>query len=163
MDPVSILSVVGVTLQLLKVVWGGLQWMQRVYETLSNGDKSLQSIALECNIYGESIKTIGQWLKRNRNATGLTRQMRTTHNAITLVQVSMMNLKLDMEKFQSVGNKKTLKDTRLTREKQNIKMFKDFLMNKAKQQWFSETMRLHVVELRAHAATLHLTLGVIDL
>ena len=42
-------------------------------------------------------------------------------------------------------------------------MFQQFILNTTKQQWFQETMRIHLVELRAHAATLHLTLGVIEL
>ncbi|KAL9608476.1 MAG: hypothetical protein Q9167_006696 [Letrouitia subvulpina] len=163
MDPVSVLVAVGTTLKVIKEVWDGLQWMQRIYETYTEGDKSLQSIALECNIYGESIKTIGQWLKRNQGTTGLTRQLRTTNNAITLVQVSMGNVLLDLRKFQGGGNQRSIGDSRISREKQNIKLFQQFIMNRAKQQWFAETMRLHLVELRAHAATLHLTLSVIDL
>ena len=154
---------VGTTLKVIKEVWDGLQWMQRIYETYTEGDKSLQSIALECSIYGESIKTIGQWLKRNQTATGLTRQLRTTNNAITLVQVSMANVLLDLKKFKSGDNQRNTNDTRISREKQNIKLFQQFIMNRAKQQWFAETMRLHLIELRAHAATLHLTLGVIEL
>ena len=66
----------------MKEIWEGLQWMQGIYETYSDGDKTLQSMALECNIYGDSIKAIGQWLKKNQGAKGLTRQMRTTHNAV---------------------------------------------------------------------------------
>ena len=163
MDPITVLAAVGTTLKIVKEVWEGLQWMQRIYETFTEGDKSLQSIALECNIYGESIKTIGQWLKKNQAATGLTRQMRTTHHAITLIQVSMANVLLDLKRFLSRGKQRVVKDTRISREKENIKLFQQFIMNKAKQQWFSATMNLHLVELRAHAATLHLTLGVIEL
>ncbi|KAL8990128.1 MAG: hypothetical protein Q9169_008204, partial [Polycauliona sp. 2 TL-2023] len=36
-------------------------------------------------------------------------------------------------------------------------------MDKAKQQWFADTMRGHLIEMRANAATLHLCLSVIDL
>lgn len=163
MDPITVLAAVGTTLKIVKEVWQGAQWMQRIYETYTEGDKTLQSLALECNIYGESIKAIGQWLRKNQGATGLTRQMRTTHNAITLIQVSMANVLLDMRRFQTGGNQKLVKDTRISREKQNLKMFQQFIMNKAKQQWFAETMTIHLREVRAHAATLHLTLGVIEL
>ena len=135
--------------------------MQRIYEVHTEGDKTLQSISLECNIYGESIKTVGQWLKKNQASAGLSRQMRTTHNAITLVQVSMANLRLDLKKFQVGVDVNQLKDKKSTKER--IKIFQQLMMNKAKLQWFMETMRLHLVELRAHAATLHLTLSVIDL
>ena len=80
MDPITILGAVGTTLKIVKEVCQGLQWMQRVYESTKRGDKILQLIALECNIYGDSIKTIGQWLKKNKDMTGLKRQMRTTQN-----------------------------------------------------------------------------------
>ncbi|KAK0515443.1 hypothetical protein JMJ35_001477 [Cladonia borealis] len=161
MDPITILGAVGTTLKIVKEICEGLQWMQRVYENMTNGNKILQSIALECNIYGESIKAIGQWLKNNKNATGLKRQMRTTQNAITLVQCSMANLLLDLKKCQETGDKSSVK--KLSKDKLNIKMFQQFILNAAKQQWFQETMKIHLVELRAHAATLHLTLGVIEL
>ncbi|KAL9127321.1 MAG: hypothetical protein Q9217_003783 [Psora testacea] len=163
MDPITVLAAAATTLKIVKEVWDGLQWMQRIYETYTEGDKLLQSIALECNIYGESIKTIGLWLKNNQAATGLTRQMRTTHSAITLVQVSMANVLLDLKRFQGNGDQLSMKDKKISKEKMNIKLFQQFIMNKAKQQWFQETMRIHLVELRAHAATLHLTLGVIEL
>ena len=161
MDPLTILAAVGTTLKIVKEICEGLQWMQRVYENITNGDKVLQSIALECNIYGESIKAIGQWLKNNKDATGLKRQMRTTQNAITLVQCSMANLLLDLKKCQETGDKASVK--KISKDKLNLKMFQQFILNTAKQQWFQETMRIHLVELRAHAATLHLTLGVIEL
>ena len=163
MDPITVLAAVGTTLKIVKEIWDGLQWMQRVYENYTDGDKTLQSLSLECNIYGESIKTVGQWLRKNQSATNLTRQMRTTHNAITLVQVSMANVLLDLKRFQDNGDLSSLKNQKISKEKMNIKMFQQMIMNKAKQQWFSETMRIHLVELRAHAATLHLTLGVIEL
>lgn len=163
MEPFAVLCAVGTTLKVVKDIWEGLQWMQQIYETYTDGDKTLQSIALECNIYGESIKTIGQWLKKNENATGLGRQMRTTHNAITLVQVSMANILLDLKKCQDNGDSTSLKDRKISKQKLQIKLFQQFVMNKLKMQWFQETMRLHLVELRAHAATLHLTLGVIEL
>ena len=163
MDPITVLAAVGTTLKIVKEIWEGLQWMQRIYENHTEGDKTLQSIALECSIYGESIKTIGQWLKRNEAATRLTRQMRTTHNAITLVQVSMANVLRDLKKFQDSGDQTSMKDKKFSKEKMNIKIFQQFVMNSVKLQWFQETMRIHLVELRAHAATLHLTLGVIEL
>ena len=163
MDPITILGAVGTTLKIVKEVCEGLQWMQRVYENITHGDKILQSIALECNIYGESVKTIGQWLKKNKDAVGLKRQMRTTHNAITLVQVSMANLLLDLKKVQESGDNLTLKDKKISKEKLNFKVFQQFIINGAKQQWFQETMKIHLNELRAHASTLHLTLTVIEL
>ncbi len=92
MEPLSVLGVIGVTLQLVKLVWHGLLWMGRIYETSVQGDKVLRSMALEFGIYGNSIKAIGQWLKKNQAATGLGRQMRTTHKAITLVKCSMANI-----------------------------------------------------------------------
>lgn len=163
MDPVTVLIAVGTTLKILKEVWQGLQWMHRVYETHTKGDKTLQLMALECNIYGESIKTIGQWLKKCQTATGMSRQMRTTHNAVTLVQVSMANVLLDLKKYQDSGDRTSVNDKKMSSKEINIRMFQQFIMKKAKLQWFQETMRIHLVELRAHAATLHLTLGVIDL
>ena len=164
MEVIALLKIVGTTLKIVKEIWEGAQWMQRVHETYCNGDKTLQSIALECNIYGESIKAIGQWLKRNQAEKDLLRQMRTTYNALTLVQVSMANVLLDLKKFKAKGSSKsTTKDTRLAREKENILMFKHFMMNKAKQQWFADIMRGHLTELRAHAAILHMCLGVIEL
>lgn len=163
MDPFTVLCAVGTTLKVVKEIWEGLQWMQQIYETYTDGDKTLQSIALECNIYGVSTKTIGQWLRKNQNATSLTRQMRTTHNAITLVQVSMANVLLDIKKSQGTGNLTSMKDRKLSNRKLQIKMFQELVMSKVKMQWFQETMRLHLVELRAHAATLHLNLGVIEL
>ena len=163
MDPITVLAAVGTTLKIVKEVWEGLQWMQRIYETYTQGDKTLRSMALECNIYGESIKTIGQWIKKSQTTTGLTRQMRTTHNAITLVQVSMANVLLDLKKYQDGGDKTSVKDKKISNKEMNIKMFQQFIMKKAKLHWFQETMRIHLVELRANAATLHLTLGVIEL
>lgn len=163
MDPLSILGIVGVTLKTVKELCDGLRWMQRIYESVTNGDKTLQSIALECNIYGDSIKAIGQWLKINKDATGLKRQMRTTHNAITLLQVSLRSLLLDLRKTQESADKPSVKDQNISKEKYYFKLFQQFLINTAKQQWFSQTMRMHLVDLRAHAATLHLTLGVIKL
>ncbi len=163
MDPITILGAVGTTLKIVKEVCEGLQWMQRVWESVTHGDKILQQISLECNIYGDSIKTIGQWLKKNKEATGLKRQMRTTQNAITLVEVSMANLLLDLKRFQQTGDKSTPKGQRMTKDKLNLKLFQAFIVAMAKQQWFRETMRIHLVELRAHTATLHLTLDVIRL
>ncbi|KAL8946322.1 MAG: hypothetical protein Q9222_007262 [Ikaeria aurantiellina] len=163
MDPLTVLGAVAGTLRLVKEVWDYGQWMQHMYETYTQGDKTLLCIALECKIYGDSIKTIGQWLKRNQKATELTRQMRTIHHAITLVQVAMANVLLDMKRFKNGGDQKVLKDTRLSREKQNLKMFQLFISNKAKLLWFAQTMGLHLVELRSSAATLHLCLSVIEL
>lgn len=163
MDPITVLVAVGTTLKVVKEVWEGLQWMQRVFETFAGGDKTLQLMALECNIYGESIKTIGQWLIKSQTSTGLTRQLRTTHNAITLVQVSMANVLLDLKKYQDSGDKTIMRDRKMSNREMNIKLFQQFIAKKAKMQWFAETMRTHLVELRAHAATLHLTLSVIDL
>lgn len=157
MDPFSILGVVVTTLKIMKEVCEGLRWMQRVYETISQGSETLQSLALECNIYAESIKTIGQWLKMNKDATGLKRQMRTTHSAITLVKVSMANLLLDLRRIEGVGDRKTSK------EKSTFKILQQVMINTAKQQWFQEKMNIHLAELRAHASTLHLTLTVIKL
>ncbi|KAL8978454.1 MAG: hypothetical protein Q9205_005957 [Flavoplaca limonia] len=163
MDPITIICSLAGALKLIKEVWEGAQWMQKVYGTYAGADKCLQSMALECHIYGESIKAIGQWLKRNQTATSLKRQMRTTHHAITLVRNSMANVLLDMKKYQHNPTQKSSKDTRLSRQQQNVKLFSHFLMDKAKQQWFADTMRGHLIEMRAHAATLHLCLGVIDL
>jgi len=163
MDPISILAAVGTTLKIVKELCNSLRWMQRVYENVTHGDKILHSIALECNIYGDSIKTIGQWLKKNKDETGLKRQMRTTHNAITLVKVSLANLLLDLKRVQESGDKPIAKDQKSSKDKSNLKIFQTFMVSAAKQQWFQETMRIHLTELRAHAATLHLTLGVIDL
>ena len=164
MDPVSVLVGLGTTLKVVKEVWETAQWMHRIYETQTGGDKTLQRVALECNIYGESIKTIGYWLKKNQKAKNLVRQMRTTNNAITLVQVSMQNVLLDLKRFRSDGEQKFIgKGQSLTNRKVQAKIFAQLLMNHAKLQWFQETMKSHLGEMRAHAAILHLTLGVIDL
>ena len=163
MDPISVIGAVGTTLQLIKDIWDGLQWMQQVYETYSEGDKTLRSMALECNIYGESIKTVGRWLRQNQTRKDLTRQMRTTHNAITLVQVSMANVLLDLKKYQDTGELTSMRNGKISQRKLQIKLFQQLLANAVKMQWFQETMRLHLVELRAHAATLHLTLSVIEM
>lgn len=163
MDPFTILGAVVSALLTTKEVWETLQWMQKIYEIYTDGDKFLQSIALECFIYGESIKAIGHWLKKNQYATTLVRQMRITHNAISLVQVSMASVLRDLNRFKDNADVKSTKDTRFSKQKQDIKLFQQFVKNKAKHQWFSETMGLHLIELRAHAATLHLTLGVIEL
>ncbi|KAL8655304.1 MAG: hypothetical protein Q9210_000972 [Variospora velana] len=164
MDPFTVLlsAVVGALVS-TKEVWKALQWMQKVYEIYTEGDKFLQSIALECYIYGDSIKTIGHWLKKNQSATTLTRQMRTTHTAIALVQVSMANVSRDLNRFRDGGDVKITKDTRLSRQKRDMKLFQQFIRNKAKHQWFTEIMGIHLIELRAHAATLHLTLDIIKL
>ncbi|KAL8847198.1 MAG: hypothetical protein Q9221_007760 [Calogaya cf. arnoldii] len=105
MDPITIICSLAGALKIVKEVWETAQWMQKVYGTYTGGDKCLQSMALECHIYGESIKAIGQWLKRNQAATGLRRQMRTTHNAITLVRVSMANVLLDMKNYVDVASR----------------------------------------------------------
>ena len=123
MDPITILAAVGTTLKIVKELCQGLRWMQRVYENVTHGDKILQSIALECNIYGDSIKTIGQWLKKNKDETGLKRQMRTTHSAITLVKVSLANLLLDLRRVQESGEKANAKDLKTSKEKTNLKIF----------------------------------------
>lgn len=91
------------------------------------------------------------------------RQFRTTHNAITLVQVSMVNLSLDLEQFRNNGGQTAVKDNKISREKLNVKLLQQFLAKKAKLVWFQKAMGTHLVELRAHAATLQLTLGVIEL
>lgn len=164
MDPVSVLLGLGTTLKVVKEVWETMQWMHGIYETQTEGDKTLQKVALECNIYGESIKTIGYWLKRNQKAKNIARQMRTTHNAITLVQVSMQNVLLDLKKFRSDDDQKFIgKGQSLSSRKLQAKIFTQLLLNHAKLQWFQETMKSHLGEMRAHAAILHLTLGVIDL
>ena len=75
----------------------------------------------------------------------------------------MANILLDLKKCQDNGDLTSLKDRKISKQKLQIKLFQQFVMNKLKMQWFQETMRLHLVELRAHAATLHLTLGVIEL
>lgn len=130
---------------------------------LRPGRQVLLSMALEYGIYGDSIKANGQWLKKNQLVTGLARQMRRTHSAITLVKVSMANILLDLNRSQSDGNQGSMKDTGLSRANQKMKLLHQFMKNKTKQQWFSKTMRLHLIELRAHAPTLHLILGVLDL
>ena len=83
--------------------------------------------------------------------------------AITLVQVSLANLLLDLKRVQQSGDGTSAKDQKLSKEKSNFRAFQISMLNTAKQQWFQETMKIHLTELRAHAATLHLTLGVIDL
>ncbi|KAL8644724.1 MAG: hypothetical protein Q9226_007621 [Calogaya cf. arnoldii] len=75
----------------------------------------------------------------------------------------MADVLLDKKKPQNPPVQKSSKDTKLSRHQQNVKFFSQFLLNKAKQQWFAGTMRGHLIEMRAHAATLHLCLGVIDL
>ena len=90
--------------------------MQKVYGTYAGVDKYLQSMALECHIYGELIKAIGEWLERNQAATSLKRQMRTTHHVITLVRNSMANVLLDMKKYQHNPTQKSSKDTKLSRQ-----------------------------------------------
>ena len=163
MDPITVLAAVGTTLKIVKEVCEGLQWMQRVWESVTHGDKTLQQISLECNIYGDSIKSVGQWLKKNRDATGLKRQMRTTQNAVTLVECSMNNLLNDLKRFQQTGDKSAPKNQKMAKDKLNVKTFQLFIGAMAKQQWFKETMRIHLVELRAHTSTLQLTLDVINL
>ena len=152
MDPISILSGVFGALQLIKSVCDTIQWMRSVSDSLqnaANASRLLKLILLECNIYGDSIKSIGEWLKENRSTKGLQKQLRTTHNAITLVKVSMANLQRDME---TIGR---------GQEKLNIKSFKNSI--KVKYLWFEQTMRAHLTELRCHSSTLQLTLQVIQL
>ena len=164
MDPVTVLLGLGTTLKVVKEVWETTQWMKGIYETHTGGDKTVQRMALECNIYGESIKTIGYWLKKNEKATNLARQMRTTHNAITLIQVSMQNVLLDLKRFRSDGDQKFVgKGLPVSSRKLQAKMFTQLLANHTKLQWFQDSMKSHLGEMRAHAATLHLTLGVIEL
>lgn len=162
-DPLTVLGAVSTTLHLIKVIWDTAKWMQEVYETMTHGDKTLQSISLECHIYGDSIKTIGKWMKENQTTTGLKRQIGTTHNAITLVKCSMQNLHLDLKKMQNGGKKISSKDRSLPKEILRIKLLKQSLGIALKRQWFQQTMVLHLTELRAHTATLHLTLSVIEL
>lgn len=157
MDPFSILGVAVGTLKIVKEICESIRWAQRVFESISTGNQTLRSLALECTIYADSIKTIGQWLKINRGASGLKRQMRTTHSALTLIKVSMANLLLDLNKVQEGGGRRNMK------EKSSFKIVQQAMMNIAKQQWFHETMNMHLAELRAHASTLHLTLTVIKL
>ena len=149
MDPISILGGVFGALELIKRVCDTIQWMRSVSDSLQNTSRTLKLILLECNIYGDSIKSIGEWLKENRSTKGLQKQLRTTHNAITLVKVSMANLQRDLE---SVGS---------GQEKLNIKSFKVCI--KARYLWFEATMRTHLTELRCHSSTLQLTLQVIQL
>ena len=164
MDPVSVLLGLGTALKVVREVGQIMQRMHRDYETHTGGDKTLQRMALECNIYGECIKTIGYWLKRNQKAKNLARQMRTTHNAITLVRDSMQNVLLDLKRFRSdddqnfIGNGQSLSSMKL-----QPKIFIQLLMKHAKLQLFRETMKSHLGDMRAHAAILHLTLGVIEL
>ena len=87
----------------------------------------------------------------------------TSTLAITLVQVSLANLLLDLKKVQQSGDKKPAEDLKISKEKLSLRAFQACMLDTAKQQWFRDTMRIHLAELRAHAATLHLTLGVIDL
>ena len=149
MDPITILSAVGASLKLIRTVCETIQWMQRVADSLKNSSRTLKMIYLECKIYGDSIKSIGEWLKENQSAQGLQKQLRTTHNAITLVKVSMANLQRDLE---TIGN---------GQEKLTIKSFKNCI--KVRHQWFEQTMKTHLTELRCHSQTLQLTLQVIQL
>ena len=149
MDPITILGAVAATLQIVKEVCHTIQWMQRVYDGFKKSDRTLKMILLECNIYGDSIKTVGEWLKEQRAAKGLQKQMRTTKHAITLVRVSMGSLQRDLQK---IGDGK---------EKLTIKSFTKCI--KVRHQWFEETMKIHLTELRCHSQTLQLTLQVIQL
>ena len=149
MDPITILGAVATALKLVKSVCEIIQWMQRVNDSLKNSNRILKMIFLECNIYGDSIKSIGEWLKENRSTEGLQKQLRTTHNAITLVKVSMANLQRDLE---TIGS---------GQEKLTIKSFKNCI--KVRHQWFEQTMKIHLTELRCHSQTLQLTLQVIQL
>ncbi|MCJ1383478.1 Ankyrin repeat domain-containing protein 44 [Xylographa soralifera] len=149
MDPITILGGVATALKLVKSVCEIIQWMQRVNDSLKNSSRILKMIYLECNIYGDSIKSIGEWLKENQSMKGLQKQLRTTHNAITLVKVSMANLQRDLE---TIGS---------GQEKLTIKSFKNCI--KVRHQWFEQTMKIHLTELRCHSQTLQLTLQVIQL
>ena len=149
MDPITILGAVATALKLVKSVCETVQWMQRVIDNLKNSTRTLKMIYLECKIYGDSIKSIGEWLKENQSSKGLQKQLRTTHNAITLVKVSMANLQRDLE---TIGN---------GQEKLTIKSFKNCI--KVRHQWFEQTMKTHLTELRCHSQTLQLTLQVIQL
>ncbi|MCJ1286827.1 hypothetical protein MMC26_006173 [Xylographa opegraphella] len=149
MDPITILGAVATALKLVKSVCEIIQWMQQVNDRLKNSSRILKMIYLECNIYGDSIKSIGAWLKENQSTKGLQKQLRTTHNAITLVKVSMLNLQRDLE---TIGN---------GQEKLTIKSFKNCI--KVRHQWFEQTMKSHLTELRCHSQTLQLTLQVIQL
>ncbi|MCJ1400040.1 hypothetical protein MMC11_003243 [Xylographa trunciseda] len=149
MDPITILGAVATALKLVKSVCEIIQWMQRVNDSLKNSNRILKMIYLECNIYGDSIKSIGEWLKDNQTTKGLQKQMRTTHNAITLVKISMANLQRDLE---TIGS---------GQEKLTIKSFKNCI--KVRHQWFEQTMKIHLTELRCHSQTLQLTLQVIQL
>jgi hypothetical protein len=149
MDPITILGAVGATLKIVKEVCQTIQWMQRVYDSIKNSDRTLKMILLECNIYGDSIKTIGEWLRDHKATKGLQRQMRTTNHAITLVRGSMGALQKDMQK---IGNGE---------QKLSIKSFKNCI--NVRHQWFEQTMKIHLTELRCHSQTLQLTLQVIQL
>ncbi|MCJ1389541.1 hypothetical protein MMC18_002398 [Xylographa bjoerkii] len=140
MDPITILGAVATALKLVKSVCEIIQWMQRVNDSLKNSNRILKMISLECNIYGDSIKSIGEWLKENQSTKGLQKQMRTTHNAITLVKVSMANLQRDLE---TIGS---------GQEKLTIKSFKNCI--KVRHQWFEQTMKIHLTELRTKPSEL---------
>ncbi len=149
MDPITILGGVGATLKLVKEVCQTIQWMQRVYDSYKNSDRTLKMILLECNIYGDSVKTIGEWLKDNQTSKELQKQMRTTSHAIRLVRGSMATIRHDLEK---IGDGE---------HGLSIKSFKKCI--EVRHQWFEQTMKIHLTELRCHSQTLQLTLQVIQL
>ena len=120
-----------------------------MYEGYKNSDRTLKMILLECHIYGDSVKTIGEWLKDNQTSKELQKQMRTTSHAIKLVRGSMATIQHDLEKIGD-GERGL-----------SIKSFKKCI--EVRHQWFERTMKIHLTELRCHSQTLQLTLQVIQL
>ena len=143
------LSGIGTTLKAIKDTAETIKWMQGVYESYQNSDKTLQLILIECSIYADSIKAIGKWIEENVESQALRKQINATNNALTLVRTSMLTLQTDLEKIVS-GN-----------DRLSIKIFRNNL--EVKWQWFVETMRNHLTELRHHSGILQLTLQVIQL
>ena len=143
------LSGISTALKAIKDTAETIKWMQGVYESYQNSDKTLHLILIECGVYADSIKAIGTWIEEHHESQVLRKQINSTNNAIVLVKISMLTLQGDLEKIM-IGS------DRLT-----IKIFRNNL--EVKWQWFVETMKNHLTELRHHSGILQLALQVIQL
>ena len=143
------LSGISTALKAIKDTAETIKWMQGVYESYQNSDKTLHLILIECGVYADSIKAIGLWIEEHHESQVLRKQINSTNNAIVLVKISMLTLQGDLEKIMNGSDRLT------------IKIFRNNL--EVKWQWFVETMKNHLTELRHHSGILQLALQVIQL
>ena len=143
------LGTISKTLKAIKDTTETIKWMQDVYESYFNKERTMQLIVFECMIYANSIESIEKWIGENSESHAQQMPILNTKAAIELVQHSIVTLESDLKK--AVNGDDGI----------SIKLFKRTL--EVQGQYFVERMKTHLTELRHTTVTLNLTLSVIQL